>query len=305
VSLVILCLFNGLVFGDDTDSLVVTENGNVGIGTASPQSKLEIFGDGSTVGSAAIRFNQPAGENGFSIGLGTEDNKLHIGDSWNPESGTHVTIQQDGNVGIGTTNPGYKLDIENSGAFAIELRDSSAGGTSGFIGVDSGKMFLGGTTDDNSNIVLDRSGSGNVGIGTTSPQSKLHVKGRIQQGNRFFTYAISGNTTLNTEFSHDIYTCGASQVVHIEAAITHWSAGYRATVDKIFYMDSYTTLSADTILDNGTGTAGSWSFQRMVTGNNGHGDTSDKLRITHKAGSYHGGANYYIYIKSTCPIKEM
>lgn len=241
VSLILLCLSNGLVFGDDTDSLVVTETGNVGIGTASPQSKLEIFGDGSAVGSAAIRFNQPAGENGFSIGLGTEDNKLHIGDSWNPESGTHVTIQQ----------------------------------------------------------------NGNVGIGTTSPESDLHVKGRIQQGNRFFTYAISGSATLNTEFSHDIYTCGASQVVHIEAAITHWSAAYRAAVDKIFYMDSYTTLSADTILDNSTATAGSWSFQRVVTGHNGHGDTSDKLRITHKAGSYHGGANYYIYIKSTCPINEM
>lgn len=143
---------------------------------------------------------------------------------------------------------------------------------------------------------------GNVGIGTNNPESKLHINGRIQQGSGFYTYAISGYTTLDTEFSHDIYTCGATHIVHIEASISHWHAGYRATVDKIFYMDWYTTLSADTILENSTATAESWSFERIVTG---MGSTSDKLRITHVAGSYSGVANYYIYIKSTCPIFEM
>ena len=95
----------------DQDRLFINGSGNVGIGTTDPESKLEIYGDGSTVGSAAIRFNQPNGENGFSIGLGTTDNKLHIGDSWNPESGTHVTIEQSGNVGIGTTDPSAKLEV--------------------------------------------------------------------------------------------------------------------------------------------------------------------------------------------------
>jgi hypothetical protein len=124
-------------------------------------------------------------------------------------------------------------------------------------------------------------------------------------GSGMYELAIGGNTTLNTTFTHDIYTCGGSHVVHVEAAITHWEAQYRTAVDKYFYMDSYTTISADTLLENSTGHAGSWSFVRMVTGNNGSGDTSNRMRITHNAGTYAGGANYYIFIRSTCPIYEM
>lgn len=116
--------------------------------------------------------------------------------------------------------------------------------------------------------------------------------------------ALGGSTSLDTSFSHEIYTCGGSHVVHVEAAITHWSKEYRAIADKYFYLDSYLTISADTLLDSGTSQAGSWSFQRLVTGNNGSGDTSNRMRITHNAGTYSGGANYYIFIRSTCPIYE-
>jgi hypothetical protein len=125
------------------------------------------------------------------------------------------------------------------------------------------------------------------------------------RGGGMHTLAIGGNTTLTTTFSHDIYTCGASQVVHVEAAITHWSASYRAAVDKVFYMDSYTDVSADTLLEQSTGAAGSWSFTRVPTGFANNQNTSNRLRITHNAGSYAGGANYYIFIRSTCPIYEM
>jgi len=125
------------------------------------------------------------------------------------------------------------------------------------------------------------------------------------RGAGMYTYAIGGSTTLTTAFSHDLYTCGGSQVVHVEAAITHWTAAYRTAVDKFFYMDSYTTLSTDVLLDTTSAAGGSWSFQRIVTGNNGSGDTSDRLRITHNAGTYNGGANYYIFVRSTCPIREL
>lgn len=124
-------------------------------------------------------------------------------------------------------------------------------------------------------------------------------------GSGMHELAIGGSTTLNTTFSHDIYTCGGSHVVHVEAAMTHWTTAYRTAVDKIFYMDSYLTLSADTILENSTANAGSWSFERVVTGNTVNGDTSNRLRITHNAGTYAGGAQYYIFVRSTCPTYEM
>jgi hypothetical protein len=124
-------------------------------------------------------------------------------------------------------------------------------------------------------------------------------------GSGMYELAIGGNATLTTAFSHDIYTCGGSHVVHVEAAMTHWSAAYRTSVDKIFYMDAYQSLSADTLLETSNANAGSWSFERIATGNSpGNGDTSHRLRITHNAGTYAGGANYYIFVRSTCPTYE-
>ncbi|MCK4553480.1 hypothetical protein KAU19_00770 [Candidatus Parcubacteria bacterium] len=252
-----------LRFWRDSDRMVITDTGKVGIGTAGPSAKLEVEDGGISAINVLTATQDDENIYGLRVGNDTAD-----------------LSEEDG----------FLVKITNSAVAQLHARSAGADAQISFHTGDSERVRI--------------TSAGNIGIGTTNPESKLHVDGRIQQGGGFYTYAISGSTPLNTQFSHDIYTCGATHVVHIEAAITHWSAGYRATVDKIFYMDSYTTLSADTILETSTETAGSWSFQRIVTGNNGYGDTSNKLRITHNAGTYHGGAHYYIYIKSTCPISE-
>ncbi len=156
----------------------------------------------------------------------------------------------------------------------------------------------------NWNNLVSVNSNWNVWIWTTTPQAKLDVNWtmKIWYWSNFYQLAISWNTTLNTTFSYDIYTCWWSHILDIDSTITHWTAWYRTTSHKKLYMDSYTTLSADTYLENSTPEAGSWSLQRIVTWNNWSWDTSNKLRITHNAGSYRWGANYYIYIKSTCPI---
>ncbi|MBU1563952.1 hypothetical protein KKF83_02735, partial [Patescibacteria group bacterium] len=98
-------------------------------------------------------------------------------------------VVQYGNVGIGTTGPGYNLHIEDTGStarprmvisgvggeVATLLGDvmSDANNTGGALGLyDNGnlKVYLKGIGDSYFN-------SGNVGIGTTGPGAKLDVQG--------------------------------------------------------------------------------------------------------------------------------
>jgi len=86
-------------------------NGNIGIGTSSPSSKLHIS-DGSSYfklyGNSAGDFEAPA----LAPHINTGDFTVYTG---NVGSGSALfKIKNSGNVGIGTTTPGYKLDVNGS-----------------------------------------------------------------------------------------------------------------------------------------------------------------------------------------------
>jgi hypothetical protein len=123
-----------------------------------------------------------------------------------------MTIDKEGSVGIGTTSPGTKLDIQqnSAGAFAEVLKLVNSDNTSqassvglvfqnsytgaalakirGYVGVignnGGGLDFTlrdgnDGTYDSVMTLVHNNANSGNVGIGTTSPTTKLHVVGDV------------------------------------------------------------------------------------------------------------------------------
>jgi len=189
-----------LIFRDDSgEAMRIDGSGNVGIGTTSPASKLEVAGNIKLSGyivdsnSEIIDFavndlkvqgkhiNAEFGVWARSYGtvrqMGIDGGAAYMGLY---TSGTEkVRIDTSGNVGIGTTGPIRKLDV-NSAAVSDIAR----------FGNNSGNFTFGQTTAltsldlTASNAYRIRQGSttpfyiksdGNVGIGTTSPSSKLHV----------------------------------------------------------------------------------------------------------------------------------
>ncbi len=91
--------------GTGGEKMRIASNGHIGIGTKEPERQLEVR---SKQNSAAIRFGDPygfgeliAGSNGVAIKTGDEIFRFWIN-------------QSTGNVGIGTENPGQKLDVNGT-----------------------------------------------------------------------------------------------------------------------------------------------------------------------------------------------
>ena len=208
--------FNGAP-GTGTNSFFVAADGTgyfkgyVGIGTTAPQYPLDISGSNirsfSTAGGAEPGFiaDYPSsnGYGGFFIHVNnTRRWRIgSVGDTnvqpalnfWQEGTGSRMIITNTGNVGIGTTSPGYKLDVNGPiGISGFRFVDQSTHYFRIFEPAGNIALYLGNATDpanyyDNtSHTFRNRGGSsnyvtinssGNVGIGTTSPASRLHVVG--------------------------------------------------------------------------------------------------------------------------------
>ena len=113
--------------GAPTSSIDINANGNVGIGTASPGNALHVFGDSASDKSATIGPSASAGADGLNVGYGGASFgagqsfvNAHSATAGNGKlrllvnADTKIIIQNDGNVGIGTTTPAGKLDVNGS-----------------------------------------------------------------------------------------------------------------------------------------------------------------------------------------------
>lgn len=105
-----------LASNNGTVALTVSTAQNIGIGTSSPNAKLDVAGlvlTGS-VGGNAIALNSSGSNYGIISNPSTGVFSLGYGSSLSSLATNVLAWNSSGNVGIGTTSPSYKLEVSGS-----------------------------------------------------------------------------------------------------------------------------------------------------------------------------------------------
>ena len=228
------------------ERIKIASNGNVSIGNNptvhvdtifhiedSGETNIKIEGSTSTLGArislqnndttansfSQYAFNDAGGQSTSAIqGINTDQTNNYgemaflTRNAQGLPPSERVRIDKDGNVGIGTSSPGYKLEVVDSGGALLKLNTShegtydlrfvyqnseaniwSYGSTDLTFGTRYNKKLHLVTNGPSKRLTID--GSGNVGIGTTSPAAKLDVHGGV---------AISSNSVAVSPSGYDL-----------------------------------------------------------------------------------------------------
>ncbi|HVW96327.1 MAG TPA: hypothetical protein VHA56_10215 [Mucilaginibacter sp.] len=234
---------------DGTTGFTLNSSGNVGIGTSTPASALQIGGTsgsnfitlagGSSGSSYGINyaFSSPS-SNIYAQQMFDYDNRATRGMQFNTISGyafsfntisntgvytgNLLTLLGSGQLGIGTTAPSSTVEVftgSSNTANGLVLSQASAGSQT------SGRLFFydqttgsGGAnaiyrTSGNLNITTNATpgsasgtsritltSSGNVGIGTTSPDQKLTVNGQVHATSVVVTSSVPADYVFKPDY---------------------------------------------------------------------------------------------------------
>lgn len=163
-------------------------SGNVGIGVVDPQRDLQIGSDVTGIGLEPSDASPNAGYVRFGDNTGW---KLHFGRSREAAggalnagpAGVLLTLQDNGNVGVGTTSPANRLHLHGSVAdLALTFTNAanSAGRRGYRIAFDNDRLTFQRANDSGSyvaNHLAIAQETGNVGIGTVTPNAPLQIVG--------------------------------------------------------------------------------------------------------------------------------
>lgn len=175
---------------DGTTFSVDAVNNRVGVGTATPETAIDInaAGAGFQHTNGTIKLRSYLGTDYASFGTITNQRLSFV-----TNNGYRMTIATDGKVGINTQTPNNLLDLGAGNGKKLAIWNSAAGDD--FYGLGNAanvlQLFAGATATGDALMTLNK--NGNVGVGTTNPQTNFHTV-----GTRRFENATSGSVAVGS-----------------------------------------------------------------------------------------------------------
>ena len=189
------CSSGALTFGAngyDTERARIDSSGRLGLGTSSPGAQLDVYNSQASGISEVARLRWNNGGTGGALTFANQSGTV-LGQVANVTSGSGVElafstynnstalgermrIDASGNVGIGTTSPGYALTVSD-GTRAGFIQPSSGLGSVNFGVATNHPMVL--VTNDQERARIDSSGRLLVGTSSYSGNSRFVVAGLV------------------------------------------------------------------------------------------------------------------------------
>jgi hypothetical protein len=191
-----LAATNDIVFSTFTagqawqERLRITNAGNVGIGTSNPLRTFQLGADTNalftfspsdgTPNAGYIRFGDKTGwKLHFARNRESNQGALNTG-----TTGELLTIQDNGNIGIGDTAPTFRLHVVDTANTGLRVQTNTGGGTVASFG-GNGNFQIDAVNNVGGRLIVTE--NGNVGIGINAginvpvPRAKLDVRGDATQ----------------------------------------------------------------------------------------------------------------------------
>ena len=199
-----------------TNPDILLGGGSVGIGTSNPSSYYAnhlVVNTGSSAQSGITIVSDTNRDGMFAFADGTSGdaryrgyiNYNHVDDSmvFGSAESTRLTLDSNGNVGIGKTAGAVRIDVETdqNGNLAGQFKNTHATGSYGIkvMGGHDATNYSAVFTDKDNNTLMYIRGDGRVGIGTTTPANPLVVKDGTNVDMGFFQKQMALGYRVTTE----------------------------------------------------------------------------------------------------------